>query len=60
MNIIPIINDFTNNFNEIFKTSLSPLDLENKTRGAVDMFTLKLYEYFLIILIKKYYLLINK
>ena len=25
MNIIPLINDFTNTFNEIFNTSLSPL-----------------------------------
>ena len=47
MNIIPIINDFTNSFNEIFKTSLSPLNLENKIRDAGDMFTLKLYESFL-------------
>ena len=47
MNIIPIINDFTSNFNEIFKTSLSPLNLESKIRDAGDMFTLKLYESFL-------------
>ena len=42
MNIIPIINDFTNSFNDIFKTSLSPLNLESKIRSAGDMFTLKL------------------
>jgi len=54
MNIIPIINDFTNSFNEIFKTSLSPLDLESKIRGAGDMFTLKLYESFLNYIDKKF------
>ena len=47
MNIIPIINNFTSNFNEIFKTSLSPLNLESKIRDVGDMFTLKLYESFL-------------
>ena len=47
MNIIPIINDFTKSFNEIFKTSLSPLNLESKIRDAGDLFTLKLYESFL-------------
>ena len=47
MNIISIINNFTSNFNEIFKTSLSPLNLESKIRDAGDMFTLKLYESFL-------------
>ena len=47
MNIISLINDFTNNFNEIFKTSLSPLNLESKIKDIGDIFTLKLYEQFL-------------
>lgn len=47
MNIIPLINDFTDNFNEIFKISLSPLNLENKIKNIGDNFTLKLYEQFL-------------
>ena len=47
MNIISLINDFTNNFNEIFKTSLSPLNLETKIKDIGDNFTLKLYEQFL-------------
>ena len=47
MNIIPLINDFTDNFNEIFKISLSPLNLESKIRNIGDDFTLKLYEQFL-------------
>ena len=47
MNIIPLINDFTNNFNEIFKISLSPLNLESKIKNIGDNFTLKLYEQFL-------------
>ena len=47
MNIIPLINDFTNTFNEIFKASLSPLNLESKIRDVGDNFILKLYETFL-------------
>jgi len=47
MNIIPLINDFTDNFNEIFKISLSPLNLESKIKNIGDNFTLKLYEQFL-------------
>lgn len=47
MEIIPLINEFTNTFNESFKENLNPLNLENKIRGAGDMFTLKLYESFL-------------
>ena len=43
MNIISLINDFTNSFNEIFKTSLSPLNLESKIKDVGDNFTLKLY-----------------
>ena len=47
MKIIPLINEFTNNFNEIFNKNLNPLNLERKIRDAGDMFTLKLYESFL-------------
>ena len=47
MEIIPLINEFTNTFNESFKENLNPLNLENKIRDAGDMFTLKLYESFL-------------
>ena len=47
MKIIPLINEFTNNFNEIFNKNLNPLNLESKIREAGDIFTLKLYESFL-------------
>ena len=47
MEIIPLINEFTNTFNESFKENLNPLNLENKIRDAGDIFTLKLYESFL-------------
>lgn len=47
MKIIPLINEFTNIFNEIFQKNLNPLNLESKIRDAGDMFTLKLYESFL-------------
>lgn len=47
MKIIPLINEFTNTFNEIFNKNLNPLNLESKIRDAGDMFTLKLYESFL-------------
>ena len=47
MEIIPLINEFTNNFNEIFKQNLTPLNLESKIRDAGDTFTLLLYEKFL-------------
>ena len=47
MKIIPLINEFTNTFNEIFKENLNPLNLESKIRDAGDTFTLKLYESFL-------------
>ena len=30
MKIIPLINEFTNTFNEIFKENLNPLNLERK------------------------------
>lgn len=47
MTIIPLINEITNDFNEIFKNNLSSLNLESKIRNAGDLFTLRLYEYFL-------------
>ena len=47
MNIISLVNDFTNIFNETFKTSLNPLNLESKIRQVGDEFTLKLYQQFL-------------
>ena len=47
MKIIPLINEFTNTFNEIFKKNLNPLNLESKIRDAGDEFTLRLYETFL-------------
>lgn len=47
MKIIPLINEFTNTFNEIFKENLNPLNLESKIKDAGDTFTLKLYESFL-------------
>ena len=47
MKIIPLINEITNTFNEIFKNNLNPLNLESKIRNVGDTFTLKLYESFL-------------
>lgn len=47
MNIISLVKQFTNIFNEIFKTSLNPLNLESKIREAGDEFTLRLYQQFL-------------
>ena len=47
MKIIPLINEFTNIFNETFKQNLTPLNLESKIRNIGDIFTLKLYESFL-------------
>ena len=47
MEIIPLINEFTNTFNEIFKKNINPLNLESKIRDAGDTFTLLLYEKFL-------------
>lgn len=47
MKIIPLINEFTNTFNEIFKENLNPFNLESKIRTAGDNFTLLLYEKFL-------------
>ena len=47
MNIISLINEITNSFNESFKNNLTPLNLESKIRDVGDLFTLKLYENFL-------------
>ena len=47
MEIIPLINEITNTFNETFSKNLNPLNLENKIRNVGDEFTLKLYEHFL-------------
>lgn len=47
MNIISIINEITNTFNETFQKNLTPLNLESKIRNVGDTFTLKLYESFL-------------
>lgn len=47
MKIIPLINEITSTFNEIFKNNLNSLNLENKIRNVGDLFTLKLYESFL-------------
>ena len=47
MKIIPLINEFTNSFNEIFKENLNPLNLESKIKDVGDTFTLLLYEKFL-------------
>lgn len=54
MKIIPLINEFTNSFNETFKNNLNPLNLESKIRNVGDLFTLKLYEYFLNYLDKQF------
>ena len=47
MNIISLVNQFTNIFNETFKTSMSPLNLECRIRQVGDEFTLRLYQQFL-------------
>lgn len=47
MKIIPLINEFTNIFNEKFNKNINPFNLESKIRDAGDEFTLKLYESFL-------------
>ena len=47
MEIIPLINQLTNSFNETFQKNLNPLNLENKIRNLGDEFTIKLYESFL-------------
>ena len=47
MEIIPLINEITNTFNETFSKNLNSLNLENKIRNVGDEFTLKLNEHFL-------------
>lgn len=47
MKIIPLINEFTNTFNQTFNNNLNPLNLESKIKNIGDTFTLKLYESFL-------------
>ena len=47
MKIIPLINEFTNIFNENFTKNLNPLNLERKIRDVGDIFILKFYESFL-------------
>lgn len=47
MEIIPLIQTFTNNFNKIFSSSINVFNLESKIRDAGDYFTVKLYETFL-------------
>ena len=47
MNIITLINEFTNTFNETFCKNLTPFNLERKIRDVGDTLTLKLYESFL-------------
>ncbi len=42
MNIIPLINEITNSFNETFKVSLTPFNLESRIKDVGDLFTLKL------------------
>ena len=44
MEIIPLINEITNTFNETFSKNLNSLNLESKIRNVGDEFTLKLYE----------------
>lgn len=47
MNIIPLIVEFTNDFNEKFENNFTPFNLERKIRETGDLFTLKLYEHLL-------------
>lgn len=54
MEIIPLINEITNTFNETFSKNLNPLYLESKIRNVGDEFTLKLYEHFLNYIDDKY------
>lgn len=57
MKIIPLINEITNSFNETFKNNLNPFNLESKIRDVGDLFTLKLYESFLLINHAQYFVL---
>ena len=54
MEIIPLINEITNTFNETFSKNLNPLNLESKIKNVGDEFTLKLYEHFLNYIDDKY------
>ncbi len=47
MEIIPLINEIANTFNETFNENLNPFNLERKIKDVGDAFTLKLYEHFL-------------
>ncbi len=47
MNIISLINEFTNTFNETFCKNLTPFNLERKIRDVGDTMTLNLYQAFL-------------
>lgn len=47
MKIIPLIDQFTNNFNNFCSKSLNPLTLESNIKDIGDSFTIKLYEEFL-------------
>lgn len=47
MKIIPLINEFTNTFNQTFSQNVTPLNLESKIKNVGDTFTLILYEQFL-------------
>lgn len=54
MNIITLVNEFINTFNEIFKENINPFNIESKIREAGDTFTLKLYQQFLNFLNEKF------
>lgn len=47
MNILPLIEHFTNTFNKNFNSSLNPFNIEQKVKEVGDSFTIKLYEEFL-------------
>lgn len=47
MKIIPLFNDFKNNFNKFCENLLNPLSLESNIKNIGDSFTIKLYEEFL-------------
>ena len=47
MNIIQLITNFTNSFNENFGTNITPFNLEEKIKNIGDKFTKQLYEEYL-------------
>jgi len=47
MKIIPLINEFTQDFNEKFNNSVNPLSLESSIKEVGDKFITKFYEAFL-------------